>query len=83
MPSYQQEAMLCEITDKIVELFNVQSKLGQNDNLISIGLDSIRFVNLIVALEEMYDVSFEDDEFLVENFSTVQQIIDRIQSKLA
>jgi acyl carrier protein len=83
MPSYQQDEMLSGIMSKIKELFNVQSNFGANDDLTLIGLDSLRFVNLIVVLEEMYDVSFDDDEFLVENFTTVQKIIDRIHGKLA
>lgn len=52
------------------------------DDLSPYGLDSINTVRLIVELEDMFDIIFEDDELLFQNFSTVNHIVSRIIRKL-
>lgn len=53
-----------------------------NEDLTSLGLDSIKSVHLIVEIEEKFNIIFEDEELLFENFSALDKIVDRIQSKL-
>lgn len=57
--------------------------LDRDLNLITVGLDSIKTVKLIVELEVMFDIIIEDDELNVNNFSTIQKILDIINSKLS
>lgn len=47
------------------------------------GVDSVRLFDMIVGLEEDFEVSFEDEELVIENFDTVENIADRIREKLA
>lgn len=47
-----------------------------------IGLDSMSSVNLIVELEAMYNIEFEDEELLTDNFSTIRNILERTQGKM-
>jgi acyl carrier protein len=57
--------------------------LDRDLNLITAGLDSIKTVKLIVELEVMFDIIIEDDELNVNNFSTIQKILDIINFKLS
>jgi acyl carrier protein len=70
---------VCEILKAILETENISN----NANLIALGFDSIMAINLIVQLEEAFDVIFDDNELLIGNFSTISQIVERVESKLA
>ena len=45
-------------------------------------LDSVRLFELVIGTEEEFDVSFEDDEFSIEKFRTVDNIAACIREKL-
>jgi len=70
------------INKKVRELLNITEDIGPEDNLNQWGMDSIKVIQLIVELEEMFDIIYEDNELLFENFSNVQQITDRILTKV-
>ncbi|QJC53257.1 acyl carrier protein [Paenibacillus albicereus] len=46
------------------------------------GIDSMQLIHLVVQIETAYDIAFEDDEMLLENFRTIAVIADRIVQKL-
>ena len=46
------------------------------DDLSSIGMDSIGFVNIIVSLEEEFDCEIPDSKLLISEMNTAQKIID-------
>ncbi|TKJ93372.1 phosphopantetheine attachment protein [Paenibacillus sp. CFBP13512] len=66
------------ITNKIVQI--IQSILGyrleisNHQKLDSIGFNSIKYIKLIVALEEEFKITFDDDDLIYENFSTLKKI---------
>lgn len=45
------------------------------DDLCEMGLDSIKTIELVVELEDLYDIQIYDEDLLVSNFSSIQQII--------
>lgn len=47
-----------------------------------LGYDSIRFVAMIVGLEEAYNISFDEDYFDLDVLKTVQNVADYIASKI-
>ncbi len=47
-----------------------------------LGVDSVSVFEIVVGLEEVYGISFEDDEFNVENFRTPQSIANYVRTKL-
>lgn len=76
-----------EIRNLIVEnvLFILDVKnLNIADDVIltAYGIDSMKSVNLIIELEEIFNIEFEDDDMLFENFSTIQKIISMVSSRL-
>ncbi|WP_173137113.1 acyl carrier protein [Paenibacillus tritici] len=47
------------------------------------GVDSVLLVNLMIQIEQQYDIFYEDDELLQENFATARLISQRILAKRA
>jgi acyl carrier protein len=46
------------------------------------GVDSVSVFEIVVGLEEVYEISFEDDDFTLENFATPKAIADYVRRKL-
>lgn len=58
------------------------SSIKDDDNLMEVhGVDSVNLFEIVVALEEDYGISFEDEDFDVETFSTVGSIAELVERK--
>ena len=58
------------------------SEIGDEDNLQeTIDLDSVRLFEVIIGLEEIFGITFEDDEFTMEAFATVKSIAEQVRAK--
>ena len=57
--------------------------IGDDQDLVEgFDLDSVRLFELVIGTEEEFEISFEDDEFSVEKFSTVSSIAVCIAEKV-
>ena len=45
-------------------------------------IDSVRLFEIVIGLEEIFDISLEDDEFSIERFESVTAIADLVRSKV-
>ena len=58
----------------------------EGTNLISGGiLDSLDIMNLIMALEDEFDIEIDVDELVPDNFNTIEamkQLIEKLQNEL-
>jgi len=59
------------------------NQIGKEDNLFSLGLDSVQGIKLLVVIEEQFDIEFYDDEYSLENFKSIGSIINLIQSHVS
>ena len=76
------EAQLKEMIVEKLALTIDPSEIGDEDNLQeTIDLDSVRLFEVIIGLEEIFGITFEDDEFTMEAFSTVKSIADQVRGK--
>ena len=50
------------------------------DNLTELGMSSMQFVRIIVALEEEFDCEIPDEKLLITEMDTVQKMVDVLQS---
>lgn len=60
--------------------------LTADEKLVDLGIDSLRLVELIIALEDAFQVVIPDEEMLAENFQTVGAVaalVDRITVRVA
>lgn len=64
--------------NKLLELQLLDEQLIQE-----VTMDSIQIINLIVQIELNYNIAFNDEELLFENFATLKVISERIMKKLS
>jgi acyl carrier protein len=58
------------------------SAIGDEDPLMEkYEVDSVRLLEIVVGLEEVFDISLEDDEFSIERFESVKAIADLVREK--
>ena len=51
-----------------------------DENLPDLGMDSITFIQIIVALEERFECEIPDEKLLITEMDTVQKMIDVLQA---
>ena len=56
-----------------------EKEIDENSNLRSLGIDSLDLVEIVLEVEDMYDVSFDNDE--LNSFKTVKDVIDAIEKR--
>ena len=70
---------LNEIRSKLAEAAKKES-LKDDDKLRELGLDSLDIVEMLLQLEEDYDIHFDDVD--MSKLVTVKDLLDAIQSQL-
>lgn len=53
--------------------------LGVDDDLIKIGLDSLKAIELVVYIEDHYGITISDDDLLIDNISSINKIEEMIR----
>jgi acyl carrier protein len=80
------EELKPQIKDMIVErlFLNVSPEdIPDGANLMdTYNIDSVNLFEIVVGLEEQFEVTLEDDDFNVETFSTVDNIAGFVAGKL-
>ncbi|NLJ36425.1 MAG: acyl carrier protein [candidate division WS1 bacterium] len=71
-----------QIKQMIVERLFLEvepEQISDEENLMeAYDIDSVNLFEIVVGLEEVFDVSLEDADFSLETFSTVNNIADYI-----
>lgn len=62
------------IQSKLQELLKSKQDIPEDLDLKTIGLDSLIGMRLIVDIEIMFDITINDEDLLIENFSNVLMI---------
>ncbi len=74
-----------EIKELLVERLFLRVKPDEiPDNaplLESLGIDSVALFELVVGLEDVYGITFEEDEFRLSLFQDVESIADFVEKK--
>lgn len=50
--------------------------------LIELGMDSLTFIKIIVAIEERFGIDFNEDELLFEKLNTVGSLVNCVKRHL-
>ena len=78
-----------DIKEKIVKIIGESSgyeeeEISKVSNLISDEIiDSLGMIELISFLEKEFNVIFSEDDLVLENFETLNKIIDLIEIKIS
>jgi acyl carrier protein len=54
-------------------------RLGPEDDLLVMGMNSITFLKVIVALEDAFDIEMDEDQLNIENFRTINLVVSAIE----
>lgn len=57
-------------------------EISQDETLNRVGVDSVNFIEIVVSLEEEFNIAFEDDELLLQNLNTINKLQAIISGKL-
>ena len=68
------------IEEKVIAIFKNHVKssneIFSNTSLADLQVDSITFIKIVVALEEEFDMEFDDEKLLITAFPIVKDFID-------
>lgn len=71
-----------DILDKVLEILNINienieiSHQETEVDLVSLGMDSITFIRVIVALEESFGIEIPDEKLILTEMDTIEKIVD-------
>lgn len=70
------------IKNIIIEILKLDEEqamgLREDTNLIELGLDSLSSVEIVVNLEDKFNIMIDDDELLVENMASIDLLTDLV-----
>lgn len=82
MSKLENKDVIEKINFMLQEVLETHQIFGVDEDLTILGLDSLKSVALIVNLEESFNIVFEDEELLLEYYSTIGKIAARVSGKL-
>ncbi|MFC5468965.1 acyl carrier protein [Cohnella suwonensis] len=85
MYAMHKEEVAAIVRGKVAEMTNRQPEeplQGDEEPIQNSGLDSVMIINLIVSVERRFDILFDDEEMLIENFSSISRITASILGKI-
>lgn len=71
------ENMIREILHEIVS--EQAGAAGKNDDLRELGLDSVAFIQMVVALEDASGKEVDDEYLLLDSMNTIEKIKRALQ----
>ncbi|MFD0697446.1 phosphopantetheine-binding protein [Paenibacillus sp. GCM10027628] len=81
----QKEEVYRFLRTRIAELAENDQFIQQtdiHDQIMEMGIDSVKMINLIVQIEKQYEIMFDDEEMVLENFATIHLFANSILGKL-
>lgn len=73
--------------ERVLELVRTRSFMGnevkREDEFSTIGINSIDLVDLIVSIEDEFQICFNDSILNVERFRTVEDVIELVNNQLS
>lgn len=71
------------MNDNIIKLIKNKVLFDENVNLntklTDLSLDSLSFIELLLEIEEMYKIEFNDSSLYIDNYKTVNDLINKIK----
>ena len=70
------------IVNIIKDNLAIKEEVKENTNLINLSLDSLSFINTLVTIEEVFSITFNDEELNINNFKNVSELVNLVQRKV-
>lgn len=79
------EQLKQQIKEMIVERLFLDADadaIKDDENLMeNYEIDSVNLFEIVVGLEEQFDISFEDEDFSVDLFATINNLAEYVEQK--
>ena len=59
----------------------LKEEVKENTNLSNLSLDSLSFINALVTIEEVFSITFNDEELNIDNFKNVSDLVNLVKGK--
>ncbi len=69
---------ITELIRNVISL-DANREIKDDENLIDLGLDSIKTIEIVVELEDGFDIEIDEDDLMLDNFSTISKIIELVK----
>lgn len=76
------EARLKKIISEREEFAFLHGNLDMEADIGELGINSLMFIKIIVAIEEEFDIEFDDDELDSSNLNTFHDFVDYVEELL-
>jgi acyl carrier protein len=76
------EKKIREFISELIKLErNAVDSIDLDADLIEFGLDSLNSIELIVRLEDEFDIEIDDNDLIIDNINTLNKLINIVQNK--
>lgn len=80
--SEQERELIVNLIDKKSNIEYEKSNIMKLDLLNDLGFNSISFIELIVELESVFNIEFDDEMLLIEKLSSAEKICSAVEEIL-
>ena len=60
----------------------LKEEIKEDTNLSNLSLDSLSFITALVTIEEVFSISFTDEELNINNFKNVSDLVNLVKRKV-
>lgn len=76
----KRETIEAEIKKEICKLIGSDYEISNETTIMNTGIESIDCIKLLINIEEMFDITFSDDDLMGVKQLTVGKLIDIVTS---
>lgn len=69
-----------EIVKLMVEAGELPDNIGLDTTFQEIELESITFINIVVEIEDHFEIEFDDENMLISKYQTVGDLVNYVES---
>lgn len=73
---------IISLIEEKCEIDNLKQYLEENDDLSSFGINSVKFIMLVLELENYFDIEFEDEDLSYKNFNSYNELRNYVSNKV-
>ena len=74
------ELIVREIISKSISVTVPIEQIAIEDELQSVGMDSISFIQIIIEIEKEFDIEFPDEKLLITEAGTINKLCDIVEA---
>lgn len=72
------EDLLTTLSPYITEIIQKNIDISLSTEFETAGIDSIKFISLIVTCEELFNIETNDEDLVINNYNTFEDFISMI-----